>query len=372
MKKLINFILIAIAGLAVACHKDAALTKLAPVGFSSSLTASTGQVILSKSVDSTTVLTFNWPAVVYPVKAHVTYTLQADVPADTLGATAWANDTTITVGSDILTKSLLGTNLNKIALKYIAAGDTGKLVFRIQAYQDRNAYSKAVTITVSPYVAQIVVIVPPPPASLGLPVCYLPGFYQGWSPGTAGTVAAEQPGIYEGYIYMPVSSDPSAYHFKFTSAADWNHTNYGAGATPGTISTDGLAGDLVLPGPGFYEVVLNTNTLTWTYTAVTFGIIGDATPGGWTTDTPMTYDPVNHVWRVTAKMLTAGSFKFRANDAWNIDFGVDANNHLYYADNPAYPYNGSLNNLTVPADGTYIISLDVHDPNAYYYYIQKL
>ena len=367
MKKLINFILIAIACLAVACHKDAALTKLAPVGFSSSLTATTGQVILSKSVDSTSVLTFNWPAVVYPVKAHVTYTLQADVPADTLGATAWANDTSIVVGPDLLTKSLLGANLNKIALKYIAAGDTGKLVFRIQAYQDRNAYSKAVTVTVSPWA----IIAPP---SDGYPVLYLPGDYQGWSPSTAGTVAEPTAGVYvtsgvyEGYIYEPSGG---TYHFKFTSAPDWNHINYGAGASAGTLSTDGLAGDLVLPGPGLYELSANTTALTYTATPITWAIIGDATPGGWNNETEMTYVPATQAWTITLNMVTAGSFKFRANNAWNIDFGINpADNKIYYADNPIFGGPGSkagLNNLTVPANGNYTITLYLGDPNNYHY-----
>lgn len=119
---------------------------------------------------------------------------------------------------------------------------------------------------------------------------------------------------------------------------------------------------------GFYELVCNTNTLTWSYTLITWGIIGDATPGGWNADTEMSYDATKNVWTVTAAMVSTGSFKFRANNAWNIDFGVGpTDNKLYYADNPVYPYNGALNNLTVPTSGTYTITLDLHDPNNYNY-----
>ena len=362
MKKLINFTLIAIAWMAVACHKEAAVTRLAPVAFTSSLTASANQVVIKASTDSTlTVLTLKWPAVVYPVKAHVTYSVQADLPADTVGATAWAKATAITVGNDILTKSFKAGELNALALAVgITANDTAKLVFRVRAYQDRDAFSKGVSVSVSPWKPAVAY-------SHGWPVLYVPGDYQGWSPSTAPTVAAAQANIYEGFINEPAGG---TYHFKFTSANDWNHTNYGdAGA--GKLSTDGTAGDLVLPGPGYYELVANTATLTWNYTLVTWGIIGDATPGGWNTDTQMTYDATKQVWTVTANMLSTGSFKFRANNAWSIDFGIDANGRLAYADNPAFPYNGSLNNLTVPTSGSYTITLDVHDPNNYNYTIKK-
>ena len=52
----------------------------------------------------------------------------------------------------------------------------------------------------------------------------------------------------------------------------------------------------------------------------------------------MTYDEANQVWKVTADMLAGGSFKFRANNEWMIDFGVDANGNLVYADNPFFGY----------------------------------
>jgi len=362
MKKIINFTLIAIACMAVACHKDAALTRLAPIGFTSTVKASTNQVVLSAATDSTpAVLTLTWPAVVYPVKAHVTYTIQADLPADTIGATPWANATSILVGNDILTKSFKGADLNALALTVgVPPNQAGNIVFRVEAYQDRATFTGGVAVSVSPYKVIIV--------THGWPELWVPGDYQGWLPASAPNVAAEQPNIYEGFINEPAGG---TYHFKFTSDPDWNHTNYGAGATAGTLSTDGLAGDLVLPGPGYYELVCNTSALTWAYTLTTWGIIGDATPGGWNTDTQMSYNPTTQVWTVTADMVSTGSFKFRANNAWNIDFGIDASGKLAYADNPAYPYNGSLSNLTVPSSGNYTITLDLHDPNNYNYKLHK-
>ncbi|GAA3988657.1 hypothetical protein GCM10022210_47080 [Mucilaginibacter dorajii] len=361
MKKIFNLVLIATACMAVACHKNAELTVLKPVAFGSSISASTSTAILSPATDSATVVTLKWPAVVYPYKSHVTYTLQADIPTDTVGATAWGNATSILIGNDVLTKTFKGSDLNTLALAIgVPANDTAKMVFRVRAYQDRDAFSHAVTLTISPYK----IILPP---SNNYPVLYVPGDYQGWSPPTAPTVAASIPNVYEGYINEPAGG---TYHFKFTSAPDWNHINYGDGGT-GLLTTDGTKGDLVLPGPGYYELVANPSTLTWSYTLVTWGIIGDATPGGWTSDTQMSYDATKKVWTVTANMLSSGSFKFRANNQWSIDFGIDANGKIQYADNPAFPYNGSLGNLTVPSNGNYTITLDLHDPNNYTYKIHK-
>ena len=345
----------------VACHKEAALTRMVPVSFTGQLTVTPSSVFLSPANDSLSVITFTWPAVVYPVKAHVTYKLQVDLPSDTLGATAWANATNVTIGNDILTKTFKGSDLNALAIAAgVAGNDTGNLVFRVEAYQDRSTYSNAVTVKISPY--KIITVF-----SHGWSVLYVPGDYQGWSPSTAPTVAAEQPNIYEGYIYEAAGG---TYQFKFTSAQDWSHINYGD-AGSGALTVDGTAAGMTLPGAGYYELVANPSALTWSYTLVKWGIIGDASPGGWGTDTQMSFDATKQVWTVTCDMVSTGSFKFRANNAWSIDFGVDTDGRLAYADNPAFPYNGSLSNLTVPSNGNYTITLDLHDPNNYNFILHK-
>jgi starch-binding outer membrane protein SusE/F len=50
---------------------------------------------------------------------------------------------------------------------------------------------------------------------------------------------------------------------------------------------------------------------------------------------------------------------------------VDAAGKLVYADNPFYGYTAGLNNLTVPADGNYTITLDLHDASNYSYILHK-
>jgi hypothetical protein len=359
MKKIFSLAILLVACIAYGCKKEANLTvlKTASFGDGTSLSASATSVTLSKANDTSSVVTFSWPAVNYTIKASVTYTLQIDVPTDTVGTNAWANAQSITIGNDVLSKSYLGKDLNTLATDMgIAPGTEGTLVARVQSYQDQYAYSKTIVLKVKPY---------QPVATY--PLLYIPGNYQVWNPSAAPTAAALKPMIYEGYVYMAPADN---YYFKFTSARDWDHINYGDGGA-GAVTTDGLAGGLLSPGPGYVQVSINLNTNTWSAVPTTWSILGDASPGGWNTDTQLTYDIAKEVWTVTCDMKKDGSFKFRANNAWLIDFGVNADGNLAYADSPVYGYDASVQNITVPADGNYTITLDLHDPSNYNYKLKK-
>jgi hypothetical protein len=357
MNRLFYLIIVFLALGITGCQKDKELTVLQPIGFSSQLTVNQTAVVLTAAKDTTSVVSFSWPAVTYPIKAAVTYTMQVDLPSDTVGSAAWGKATSVPIGNDVLSKSYTGKDLNALALAMgLTSGSAGNLVFRIRAEQDRATYTRAVPLTVTPYVTQSV-----------YPLLYIPGDFQGWSPATAPTAAALQPKIYEGYIYIP--SGVTTY-FKMTTARDWNHINYGD-AGGGKISEDGQAAGLMAPSAGYIQVSLNLNTNTWQATKTTWSILGDATPGGWDRDTQLTYNPSTQVWTVTADMLSTGSFKFRANNAWVTDFGVDANGKLAYADSPVYGYNPAVNNITVPASGNYTLTLDLHDPSNYNYKLTK-
>jgi hypothetical protein len=346
----------------VSCDKEAEITKLAVINFPQTFAGSTNSVVLNATTDSVTVVTFNWAAVSYGINAAVTYSLQFDVPSDTTTTTPWSNAVEIVVGNDVLTKSILGVDLNNIALNSLGltSGEVSQVVVRAKSFVDRAAYSNAITLNVTPYVPPVVVPT--------YPSLWVPGDYQGWNPATAPTIVSiNSDGLYEGYVNIP---DGGTYHLKYTNQPDFDHLVYGDGGS-GILSSKSTAADIILPSSGYYELSANLNTMIWTATKTTWGIIGDATPGGWTTDTQMTYDKTNQVWTVTCDMVTSGSFKFRANNAWKIDFGIDGNGNLQYADNPLYPYNGNLSNLTVPSSGNYTITLDLHVAGQYTFKLKK-
>jgi hypothetical protein len=364
MKKIFNKGLVAIAAvlLFAACEKDKVLTYLDVVPFPASLTASANSISLSANNNDSSVITFSWPAVAFKVKAPVTYSLQLDVPVDTVGSSAWSNAVTIPIGSDVLSKSFKGSDLNTLALTKLGliADSMNTVVARAIAVLDRSVYSNAVAFKVSPFKAVV------------LKKLYVPGDYQGWNPAAAPVLAeaAGKPDMYEGYINIPSGG---SYQFKMTPQPDWNPTAYGdaTGNSGDIIVANYAGGNMTVPAGGYYEMTANLKTNKWTATKTTWSIIGDATPGGWSSDTQMTYDAANQVWKVTANMLAGGSFKFRANNAWLIDFGIDSNKKLVYADNPFFGYTGGLNNLTVPSDGNYTITLDLHSSGNYTYDLHK-
>ena len=91
--------------------------------------------------------------------------------------------------------------------------------------------------------------------------------------------------------------------------------------------------------------------MTWIATEITtYGLIGDATEGGWDVSTPMTFDAATSTYTVTTT-LKEGTFKFRANDGWDINLGGNINNLTHNGDN-----------INVPEGaGTYTITLDLSD-----------
>ena len=151
---------------------------------------------------------------------------------------------------------------------------------------------------------------------------YVPGNHQSWDPGTAPRLyGANFDGKYVGYSCLDGG-------FKFTSAPDWNHTNYGDGGE-GMISDTG--GDLSAD-KGFYLLEVDVTAMTWKATPTTWGIIGDATANGWDADQDMTWDEEKHCWCATIT-LTDGTIKFRANDGWDINFGGNPENLSAGGDN---------------------------------------
>jgi hypothetical protein len=349
----------------VACKKDGQQFYIKPGSFGTTgLTASPTTIVLSQATENNKAVTFTWPAASFGEQPVVRYTLQLDIPSDTSGANGWANAKNYVVGSNKTTYDFIVKDLNSVLNTMgLPTGVPNDIVVRIKA--EVPQYNGATSTIPAIYTNVLLVKI----TTYAL-ILYIPGEYQGWNPATAPLLnpVAGRPGMYEGYVYM---AGVGTKYFKYTNAPDWNHINYGDGGN-GSFSTDGLAAGLSVPDGGYYELTADLNTNRWTATKTTWSIIGDATPGGWNADTQMTYDIANQVWKVTCNMLANGSFKFRANGAWNIDFGIDpANGKLVYADNPFLGYTPNLWNLSVPVSGNYTITLDLHESQHYTYTLVK-
>lgn len=152
---------------------------------------------------------------------------------------------------------------------------------------------------------------------------YLPGNHQGWN--TSNAPALRSPnfdGVYTGFSYLDGD-------FKFNKSRDasWadGEYNYNDFSVFSPEITLGEGTNFNVATPAFYYIAANVATGELTVTATNWGIIGDATSGGWDTDTPLTYNAADATWTVTTDLI-AGKFKFRANNDWAINLGGDINN----------------------------------------------
>lgn len=111
---------------------------------------------------------------------------------------------------------------------------------------------------------------------------------------------------------------------KFRSSDDWA-VNWGAAGFPSGTGVQNGA-NIPISAAGFYNVTFNDQTGAYTFTPLAgttytkVSLIGDATPGGWSTDTDMTLSATPHIWTATVT-LGAGGVKFRANHDWGTNWG---------------------------------------------------
>jgi hypothetical protein len=110
---------------------------------------------------------------------------------------------------------------------------------------------------------------------------------------------------------------------KFRTTGDWT-TNWGAEDFPVGVGVQG-GPNIPIPIAGTYFVTFNRSSGEYVFEELveftTIGIIGSATAGGWSEDTPLTRDINNpDIWRGTV-VLTDGELKFRANNDWSINWG---------------------------------------------------
>lgn len=179
------------------------------------------------------------------------------------------------------------------------------------------------------------------------PVLHVPGSYQGWDPTKNNVIASVGSNSqYEGYLYLPADAE-----FKFTLGTTWD-INWGG--ENGVLSHGGA--NLKVTEDGYYKINVDTAALTYTVIKTTWGVIGDATPGGWDSDTPMTYDETTDTWSVIVD-LEAKELKFRANGGWDINYGSNGGDGILQA-------GGS--NIAVGAAGTYILTMKLGVPDYTY------
>lgn len=179
--------------------------------------------------------------------------------------------------------------------------------------------------------------------SFAKPVLYMAGDANGWS--HIDYLSSEDGVNYTGFMYLNQNG------FKFCSQPNWDGTNYG-GAFFGQESDNIIMDET----EGYYKVDVDLSTKKYTLTPITtIGIIGSAAPNGWDSDEDLTYVPYNKdtkeggYWEAKDIKLKAGECKFRANDAWDMQWGFDGEKFVFSNNAPQKQF--------VPEEGTYDIKL---------------
>ncbi len=345
MKKIILALTI-IAGFS-SCTDEQNLMIAQPAASFQILTPQSGEsVMLTPANPTNPGLALTWEKMSYESPTQVNYSVEVDKNGDNF-------DTPVVITSSTNTFATITVeNLNGAAL---AAGLTpytqGGLDIRIKSTVGTNgdlpAYSNVVTYLVTTYTTE-------------LPKLSVPGNQQGWNPATAEKVASSGYGHtdFEGYMWLDGG-------FKFTAPnAQGNFTwdtNWGDDGSFTGVLKPNASDNCNAAVAGYYKVTANTATLVYNTVQTTWSIIGNATAGGWTTDTPMTYNSTTKKWEVIATLSTQAApndgLKFRANNDWALNFGdTGADGSLD---------NGGTNIGTTA--GTYKIELDLSHPRAYTY-----
>lgn len=178
------------------------------------------------------------------------------------------------------------------------------------------------------------------------------GSYNGWDNSDNAEYIISTPesnGLAEGYVYL------TAGEIKLTTDHSWDDAH--------TFGDDGSGGltnpgnNITVPADGYYRIQANLSDMTYSLVAMQWGVIGNATPGGWDAETPLTYDNSLKVLK-GGFHFTAGEFKFRANGTWDYNYGSDAADGTLSAGGA---------NIPIDFEADYAVTLDLSTPNDYKY-----
>lgn len=196
------------------------------------------------------------------------------------------------------------------------------------------------------------ILVPPNDGSTALyPKVYIPGDYQGWDYGNTETSlsSVNSDKIYEGYKYF-AEDNSEILVAKFPSSS----LVYGDNNADGTLE---INGDNIVAGEaGMYFIRVDFNNNTYVMERRDWGILGDATAGGWDTDVDMIWNAETEALEVSID-LVPGEFKFRADDDWAVSLGDNNADAILTQDGA---------NIVIGEGGTFGISLFLDKPDYTY------
>ena len=320
---------------------------------------------------------FTWSLADYGVMTQVNYSLEA--------ATAANPDTKVTITSGI-TANAEALEAGKISTE-IAYEALNAILFNDLKLNDGVAEDVLFTIAskvgeyAPVYSNSVAVSCKVTAAEKQYPKLTVAGSYayNNWTPGK-GQFVFDFEGTdakYSGVIDF--GEDVSALQFKFVGEA-WGNNEF---SVPAGETQAPEAAELPLVAGGgdniaaytthrFYSLTLDKATpkVTKNFSFNSLGVIGDATPTGWDADTDMQFNADKQRFYVDLTLID-GKIKFRADDAWDVNWGgaegvlsaggadiaVTAGDYRIYVNlndpaNPTYELNKGMYGKEEPVGGS--------------------
>ena len=262
-------------------------------------------------------VTFEWSAADFGAQTQVNYAIEvaAAGQSDKVVVTSGVTETSAVVSYESLNAVLL-YDLG------LASGIAENVDFYVSAKVGEYAKVYSAPVTASATVTQ---------AEKEYPKLTVAGSYayNNWTPGK-GQFVYDFEGTdvkYSGVIDF--GEDVSALNFKFVGEA-WGNNEF---SVPAGEAQAPEAAELPLVAGGgdniaaytthrFYSLTLDKATpkLVKNFSFNSLGVIGDATPTGWDADTDMQFNADKQRFYVDLTLID-GTIKFRADDAWDVNWG---------------------------------------------------
>jgi hypothetical protein len=307
-------------------------------------------VLNIEETSSNPAITISWEEANYQTPVVISYTVEFAPTGTNFAEPFIANVTTNT----FLVMTISEFNAAVSAVGFVPFTEASldiRIKSDVGSQNELPTYSDPITVLVTPFTTD-------------LPTIAVPGSHQGWDPSTAPLLSALEFGNteYEGYVWLEGTDTNVDNGHKFVGPDSsgnfaWGNIDWGDDGTfTGVLVEDGES-NITATITGHYFVQADTDALTYSETLYNWGLIGSATPDNWDSDQDMTYDADSNTWTITLD-LTAEHIKFRANDAWDWNYG----------DNDV---DGSLENggadIEITTGGNYTVVLDLSTPRAYTY-----
>ncbi|MEN5308433.1 SusE domain-containing protein [Chryseobacterium cucumeris] len=371
MKNLFKILALVFTGLIVfSCEKDEDQAVINETS-AGKISADKSAIVLNELNANDAVISFTWTKPTFNIAVVPNQKVEFGMKGD-----GFKKSATIDFSNDMTSGSATHAALNAAMFAIGAVPDVvNDIEVRLKTSVGSAAfYSNVIALKVTPYT---------PNPDLVYPKINVPGAYAGaagyanWTPSNSPNLfSPEKNDKYRGFIFIKDASGDNG-KYKFAINQDWPGNKGDDGTNSGKLKVDGS--DIVPAAAGTYYMKVDWAANTYSATLANFGVIGDATPTGWGSDTDFVYNPATKTYVINSIALSnTGVFKFRANDDWAIKFQPKDAEQTLVSGTGVQTYLSLEGTVTgdpgykVSQAGNYKIELDLHNSAYYKLTITKL